>query len=128
MNSVSGKSGALFCSLYESIEAWEKESLAIQKSTALAPAVDRAMVADGELLSETDTSLLVYNEEQSLRAPVDIAHMRYFEISLFRVRCGHRKEWSDAVKLVKEAYEKVPDMHWAMFEAVYGQEDVTYLV
>ena len=127
-NSLSGKNRALFFVAYDSFEAWEKDNQAQQKNPALAAALDRASVGDGELLSETDTSLLVYNEEQSLRAPVDIAHMRYFEISLFRVRSGHRKEWSDAVKLVKEAYEKVPDMHWAMFEAVYGQEDVTYLV
>ena len=127
-NSVSGKNRALFFVPYDSFEAWEKDNQAQQKNPALSAALDRASVGDGELLSETDTSLLVYNEEQSLRAPVDIAHMRYFEISLFRVRSGHRKEWSDAVKLVKEAYEKVPDMHWAMFEAVYGQEDVTYIV
>ncbi len=127
-NSVSGKNRALFFVPYDSFEAWEKDNQAQQKNAALAAALDRASVGDGELLSETDASLLVYNEEQSLRAPVDIAHMRYFEISLFRVRSGHRKEWSDAVKLVKEAYEKIPDMHWAMYEAAYGQEDVTYIV
>jgi hypothetical protein len=127
-NSLSGKNRALFFVRYDSFEAWEKDNQAQQKNAALSAALDRASVGDGELLSETDTSLLVYNEEQSLRAPVDIAHMRYFEISLFRVRSGHRKEWSDAVKLVKEAYEKVPDMHWAMYEAAYGQEDVTYIV
>ncbi len=63
-----------------------------------------------------------------MRAPVDIAHMRYFEISLYRVRAGHRHEWNEAVKLVKAAYEKVPEAHWAMYEAVFGQEDVTYIV
>jgi len=127
-NSVSGKNRALFFVPYDSFEAWEKDNQAQQKNAALAAALDRASVGDGELLSETDASLLVYNEEQSLRAPVDIAHMRYFEISLFRVRSGHRKEWSDAVKLVKEAYEKVPDAHWAMYEAMFGQEDTTYVV
>jgi hypothetical protein len=127
-NSLSGKSRALFFTPYDSFEAWEKDNQAVQKNAALSAALDRASVADGELLSETDGSVLVYNEEQSLRAPVDIAHMRYFEISLFRVRPGHRKEWSDAVKLVKDAYEKIPDVHWAMYEAAYGQEDVTYVV
>src|SRR5260370_20726834 len=128
MNSLSGKSRAMFFIPYEWFEAWEKDSLAIQKNTALATALDRATVADGELLSETDASLLVYNEEQSLRAPVDIAHMRYFEISLYRVRAGHRHEWNEAVKLVKAAYEKVPEAHWAMYEAMFGQEDTTYVV
>jgi hypothetical protein len=128
MNSLSGKNRALFFIPYDSFEAWEKDNAWVQKNPALAAALDRANVADGELLTESDASLLVYNEEQSLRAPVDIAHMRYFEISLYRVRSGHRKEWSDAVQLVKAAYEKVPDAHWAMYEAMFGQEDVTYIV
>ena len=128
MNSLSGRSRALFLIPYDSFDAWEKDNAWVQSNPALAGALDRATVADGELLSETDGSLLVYNEEQSLRAPVDIAHMRYFEISLYRVRAGHRHEWSEAVKLVKAAYEKVPDTHWAMYEAMFGQEDTTFVV
>jgi hypothetical protein len=128
MNSLSGKSRALFFIGYDSFEAWEKDNASIQSNPALAGALDRATVADGELLSETDGSFLTYNEEQSLRAPVDIAHMRYFEISLYRVRAGHRHEWNEAVKLVKAAYEKVPGVHWAMYEAMFGQEGATYVV
>jgi len=127
-NSLSGKSRALFFTGYDSFEAWEKDSLAVQKNAVLSAALDRASTSDGDLLSETDGSVLVYNEEQSLRGPVDIAHMRYFEISLFRVRPGHRKEWNDAVKLVKDAYEKIPEAHWALYQAMYGQEDATYVV
>ena len=111
-----------------SFEAWEKDNLATQTSTALSAALDRASANDGELLSDTDTSVLTYNEEQSLRAPVDITHMRYFEISLYRVRPGHRAQWNELVKLVKGAYEKIPNTHWAMYEAMFGQEDVTYVV
>jgi hypothetical protein len=54
--------------------------------------------------------------------------MRYFEISLYRVRPGHRHDWEELVKLVKAAYDKVPDTHWATFEAMYGQEGATYVV
>ncbi|MCU1269268.1 MAG: hypothetical protein JWN74_562 [Acidobacteriaceae bacterium] len=127
-NSLTGKNRTLFFIPYPSFEAWEKDSLAQQKNAALSAAVDRAALGDGELLSETDAGVFTYNEDQSLRGPVDIAHMRYFEISLYRVRPGHRKEWNDIVKLVKAAYDKIPDAHWAVYEALYGQEDVTYLV
>jgi hypothetical protein len=127
-NSLTGKNRTLFFIPYPSFEAWEKDGLAQQKNAALSAATDRAVLADGELLSETDAGVFMYNEDQSLRGPVDIAHMRYFEIDLYRVRPGHRKEWGDIVKLVKVAYEKIPDAHWAVYEAAYGQEDVTYLV
>ena len=127
-NSLTGKNRTLFFIPYPSFEAWEKDGLAQQKNAALSAAIDRATFADGELLSETDAGVFMYNEDQSLRGPVDIAHMRYFEIDLYRVRPGHRKEWGDIVKLVKAAYDKIPDAHWAVYEAAYGQEDVTYLV
>ena len=125
---LTGKPRVLFFVAYDSFEAWEKDSLATQKNAALSAALDRAQANDGELLSDTDTSVLTYNEEQSLHGPVDIAHMRYFEISVYRVRPGHRAQWTELVKLVKTAYEKVPDTHWAMYEAMFGQEDDTYLV
>ena len=128
VNSLSGKNRALFFIGYDSFEAWEKDSMAVQNNAALSAALDRATFNDGDLLSEADASVLTYDEEQSLRAPVDIAHMRYFEISLYRVRAGHRHEWNEAVKLVKAAYEKVPGVHWAMYEAMFGQEGATYVV
>jgi hypothetical protein len=127
-NSLTGKNRTLFFIPYPSFEAWEKDGLAQQKNAALSAATDRATLADGELLSETDAGVFMYNEDQSLRGPVDIARMRYFEIDLYRVRPGHRKEWGDIVKLVKAAYDKIPDAHWAVYEAAYGQEDATYLV
>ena len=127
-NALTGKARTLFFTGYESFDAWEKDTVATQKNAALSAALDRASISDGDLLSETDGSVLVYNEEQSLRAQIDPAHLHYVEISLFRVRPGHRKEWSDAVKLVKEAYDKIPDAHWITYEAMYGQEDAAYVV
>lgn len=127
-NSMTGKPRVLFFSRYDSFEAWEKDGAAVDKDPALSNALDRALAADGDLLSAMDRAVLVYNEDQSLRAPVDIAHMRYFEISLYRVRSGHRDEWNALVKLVQDAYEKIPDSHWAMYEVAYGQEGTTFVV
>jgi hypothetical protein len=127
-NSLTGKNRTLFFIGYDSFAAWEKDAMAQQKNSTLSAALDRAVLADGDLLSEADAGAFTYDEEQSLRGPVDIAHMRYFEISAYRVRPGHRKEWDDLVKLVKDAYDKIPDVHWAMYQAMYGQGDVTYLV
>ena len=129
MDSMSGKTRALFLTGYDSLEAWEKDNRAVEKNKALMTALDQAGVADGNLLDATDQSVLVYDEEMSLRAPVDIAHMRYMEIQLFRIRPGHYQEWSAAVKMVKDAYEKaIPEAHWATFRLVYGGAVGTYAV
>jgi hypothetical protein len=128
VDSLSGKPRSLFLTGYDSFEAWQKDFQATQKNATLAAALDRAGLADGDLLSDADAGAFAYREEYSLHAPVDIAHMRYFEISLFHLRPGHRKDWDDLVKLVMAAYEKIPDVHWATYESVYGQQGVTYVV
>lgn len=128
VNALTGRPRALFLTRYDSFEAWEKDAQAVQKNATLSAALDRDAIADGDLLSDADASVLIYNEEQSLRAAVDIAHMRYFEIYVYRLRPGHRHEWDELVKLVKGAYEKMPEVHWAMYEAAYGQEGTTFVI
>lgn len=128
VNAVTGKPRALFLTGYDSFDAWEKDVLAEDKNPALSASLDRAAQADGDLLSDADATALVYSDEYSLRSAVDIAHMRYFEISLYRVRPGHTKEWDTLVKMVMAAYEKIPDVHWATYRALYGQEGGTYVV
>jgi hypothetical protein len=129
MTSLSGKQRALFLTQYESFEAWEKDTQATQKSTALSAALDRAFMADGELLDSLDQGVFVFNEEQSLRPRPDLSQMRYLEISAYVVRAGHDSEWREAVKMVKAAYEKaVPESHWGMFDQVFGGEGEVHLV
>jgi len=128
-DSLSGRPRSFFFFGYDSFDAWEKDFMSIQKNSALAAELDHDNVVDGELLSDSDVTILTYNEEQSLRSNVDVGQMRYFEISLYQVKPGHRKDWSDILTLVKAAYEKIPDAKWAMYEVAYGpQTDDTYVL
>jgi hypothetical protein len=128
MDSLSGHPRSLFFVGYDSFEAWEKDNLATQKNAKLAAELDHAGLVDGELLSESEGLVFAFNEKYSLRAKVDIAHMRYFEIAVYHVRPGHHHEWEEAVKLVKAAYEKIPDVHWATYNVVFGGEDESYAI
>jgi len=129
MTSLSGKSRALFLTSYPSFEAWEKDGAAADKNASLSAALDRANMVDGELLDSQDQGLFILQEEMSLRPKADLSAMRFMEISTYHVRPGHGKEWAEAVKLVKAAYEKgVPDSHWGMFMQKYGGNGDTYLV
>jgi hypothetical protein len=128
LDSLSGRPRSLFLTGYDSFEAWEKDVQATQKNSTLMAALDRASMADGDLLSDIDMGAFRYSEEYSLRSAVDVPHMRYFEISVFHIRSGRHKEWDDLVKLVMVAYEKIPDVHWATYEAVFGQMGSEYLV
>jgi hypothetical protein len=128
VESMSGKQRDLFLTGYDSFEAWEKDAHAVEKNASLSAALDRAGVADGQLLDAVDQSALVLRPDLSLRTDVDIPHMRYFEISLFQVRQGHDKEWEALVKMYQSGFDKMSDVHWAMYQAVYGQPDTTYIL
>ena len=129
MTSLSGKSRALFFTWFDSFEAWEKDSAAVEKNAALFAALDRAGAADGELLESVDQGVFYFNEEMSLRPLRDVSQVRFMEISTFHVRPGHDSEWREVVKMVKAAYEKaVPEAHWGMFEQMFGGDGGTYLV
>jgi len=130
MNSLSGKSRSLFFAGYESFDAWEKDVAATQKNAVLSAGLDRAGVADGELLDSLDTGVFKYNAEYSLNQQAEhaTAATRYFEIAVYHVKHGHYKEWDDVLKMVLEGYKKgLPDAHWACYESLYGAPESTYL-
>ena len=127
---VSGMPRSIFFVGYESFAAWEKDTAATNNNASLSAALDRATLADGEMLSSSETSTFVYREDQSYHSAVDIAQMRYFEITRFHVRPGHEKEWDDVVKIYVDNFGKaVPDAHWAVYQDMYGRDSGgTYLV
>jgi len=120
VESMSGPSRALFLLGYPSFAAWEKDNMAQEKNATLSAAMDRAALADGDLLTSFDQNVFIYREDMSLRPNADIPHSRYFEVSVFQVRAGHEKEWEELVKIYKEGFEKIPDAKWAVFESAYG--------
>jgi len=126
--SMSGRPRALFLFAYPSFAAWEKDNHALQKNTALAAAIDRAALADGDLLNEFNQSVFTLDEENSLRSG-DAVHARYFEFTQFKVKPGHRKDWMDLVKIYRNAFEKVvPNAHWALYESYYGENNGGYYI
>lgn len=127
VTSLTGRPRALFFTGYGSFADWEKDAMATQKNAVLTAALDRAAMADGDLLAETDGGAFIYREDYSLNANVDIAHMRYFEISQYHVKPGHEKDWDAGMKMVLKAYEKIPDAHFACYQVMYGVRDGTYL-
>jgi len=123
-DALSGRPRSLFFIRYDSFEAWEKDNMAMAHNATLSTATDAATYIDGDLLSDADANVVVYREDLSLRANVDIAHMRYFEVSRFAVKPGHGMEWEALAKEYKSAIEKAdPTAHWATFESMYGADN-----
>jgi len=126
VDSLTGKTRSLFLTGYDSFEDWEKDVKSTQANSALSAALERANAADGDLLSDTDSSAWVLNPDESLNPDVDLPHMRYFDIEVFRVKPGHESDWDEIMKLSIAAYQKIPDTHWAAYDNVYGSSSNTH--
>jgi hypothetical protein len=121
--SLSGRPRVLFMVGYPSFEAWEKDNHAIAKNSALTATLDRLSVTDGDLLTEIDQGVFVFDAENSLRFG-DVVHSRYFEVSAYKIKPGHRAEWVELVKLYQAGVGKAsPTANWALYESYYGTDN-----
>jgi len=128
MTSLSGKSRSLFMTRYASFAEWEKDNKMTETNGELANDLENASVADGELLNEVDSSVFTYDADLSYHPHTDVSHHRVYQIAVFHVRPGHRKEWMEVVKMVKDAHDKMGDKaHWGMYELAFGGPDGTYI-
>jgi hypothetical protein len=59
----------------------------------------------------------------SLHTDVDAPHMRYWEFTMFTLKMGHDKEWSELAKIYQDAFAKNPDVRWASYESMYGENN-----
>ena len=128
MNSLSGKSRALFMTQYDSFAEWEKDNKLVDSNPALSAGFERAGLADGELLNEVDQLVFTYDEDLSYHPHSDLQNHRVYQISVFHVRPGKQKEWREVVKMVKDAHEKAgTSAHWGMYEVAFGDPDGTFI-
>jgi hypothetical protein len=130
MTSMSGPDRALFFSGYASLAEWEaaNKSMYANPNPTAADAIDRANVADGDLLSETAQSVWRRDDDLSMNEH-GLHGDRYMEIEQFMVKPGRTAEWEELVKLVKDGYQKgIPDASWVTFEQVFGTAGNGYIV
>ena len=128
MNSMSGKARALFMTRYDSFADWEKDNKLVDSNPTLGAGLERAGLADGELLDEVDSVVYTYEEDLSFHPHSDLDKHRVYQISVFHVRPGKQKEWREVVKMVKDAHEKAgTSAHWGMYEIAFGAPDGTFI-
>jgi hypothetical protein len=128
VNSMTGKARELFLTPYASFENWGKDNEIASKNKILAGELERAGLADGELLDSVESQVYTYSEELSYHPHPDLSHARFLEISVFHVRLGHDADWDKLSKEYRNAMEKSgSSAHWAMYELAYGAESGTYI-
>ncbi len=128
MDALSGRERTIFFAGYDCLDSWQKDMDATEKDPTLSAALDAARAADGALLESHESSAYVYRDDLSVRAPADISHMRYMDITIFHVRQGHKKDFEALAKMYMNAAQKMPKANWATFEKVYGVDSGRQLI
>ena len=124
LQSLSGKSRALYLTGYPSFKAWEDDNLATMKNKALSAELDKDSVADGELLDGIDQFVFYYDDDLSYKPSATLAYAKLMEITSFHIKPGHDKQWNDLANLVIDGHKKAGDSaHWATFDIAYGGDN-----
>jgi hypothetical protein len=124
LNSLSGKSRALYLVGYPSFKAWEDDYMAQMKDKSLSAELDKDQMADGELLDGTDQFVFTYDEGTSYRPSSTLAPARLMEVTSFHIKPGHDGQWHELAKLVIDGHKKAGDSaHWATYEIAYGGDN-----
>jgi hypothetical protein len=126
--SASGPNRAIFLSGYPTMEAVEAERK--QMSAALQTSLDKTIVADGDLLSQQDSSVWMVDPELSQNTDGPRVGSRFMIVREYVVKPGHTGEWEKAVKLVMDGYKKADvGAHWSTYRMVFGNSSgPTYLI
>jgi hypothetical protein len=120
LDALSGPSRSLFLMGYNNFADWEKDRAATKNDKTLSAAIDHAALMDGDLLSSYDSVAMTLRPDLSLNKG-SINGTRYFEITTFIVKPGHRHDFEQLAHMYVDAYRKVaPDTHWDCFEVMYG--------
>lgn len=128
VTTMSGPSEAWFLVGYDSFAEWQK-SREFENQPKMDAIFDPLFQKDAEYISDSDQTVVTYNEKWSYKPDVDMASMRYFEIERIVRKPGHEKDWEDLMALYLAAATKANiDEHDIFFESRYGAPDGTVYI
>lgn len=120
--SMSGRPRVLFLVGYPSFEAWEKDNHAMAKDEVLSAKIDKLAMSDGDLLDSFYQSVYTFEPDLSLHTR-DVVHDKYFEISKYVVKPGHRAEFIELSKMYNAGFADMANENWAVYSSYYGEDN-----
>ncbi len=126
--SMTGTDEVWFVSPFES-QAAMADSQRREDEPTLASALERLAKSDAEQISSTRSILAMARKDLSHGPYPDTAKQRFYDITVFRVRPGHEREFEAAAKAYGTAADRVaPQMSYRVYQVMAGMPSPTYLV
>jgi hypothetical protein len=126
---MTGPSEAWFFAALASMEDLEKANLAFEANKAVQAELDRANVADGDMLTNARTTFLFFDKDLSYRPDFNLGEYKYFMVDTYRVKLGHGEKFAEMRKAVNAAHEKAKiDEHMLVYNVGLGAPAGTVLI
>jgi hypothetical protein len=129
LSSVTGPSEAWYVLGFASQAAYGESMAREDADASLRAELDRLSRGDAEFVSEITSIEALARPDLSYGAFPDLATMRFWEITTFRVKPGHDDDFAAAAKAWAAASERsAPKASWRTYEVVAGMPGPTFLV
>ena len=127
--STTGRNEAWYVTPYESHQAMGDSMKRDSDDAALAAELRRLQRADADVLNNVTIIQAMARKDLSVGAFPDIAKTRFVEITIFRVRPGHEREFEEAAKAYGAAAKRsAPTASFRIYQVMAGVPGPTFLV
>jgi len=127
--SMSGPSEVWFIAPWDSYTAWGKSMARDEANAELTAELDRLSMADAEHVESLRIIEATSRPDLSHGAYPDLNKMRFWELTIFRVRPGHEDQFAAAAKAYKAvASRAMPKAAWRVYQVSAGLPGPTYIV
>ena len=129
MDSMTGSPRAMYCTRYDTFEAFQKDSEKFASDPAWHSELSVLDAREAPYVAESHNTLWHYRPDLSNNVEgADIPHTHYWEALIFHMHPGHDLQFDEMTKLYRDASVKSgQNVPWATFEALMGATD-SYLV
>lgn len=129
LESMTGAPEVWFLSPYQSWAAQGESMKQVAENQSLAAELARLWRADGQYLASTRSFQAVARPDLSYGAFPDLALVRFYEVTTFRVRLGHERAFEAAAKVYQEQVKQsAPGLNYRMYQVTGGLPGGTYLI
>ena len=129
MTSLTGAGEAWFLTPYANNAAIAADMKQQSSDTVLAAELARLSRADAEMLTDWTSIQAMARPDLSHGTFPDLAKVRFWEVTTFRVRPGHQTDFEAAAKVYGASAERAaPGYSYRVYQVTAGMPEPTYLV
>lgn len=129
LESVTGAPEVWYLVPYANYAAEGADMKANASNAELSAAMSQLSKADAQYLEETRVVQAMARPDLSYGPFPDLAQVRFYDITMIRIRLGHGPAWEQAAKKYMEmAKRNAPGMSYRIYQVTAGMPSGTYLV